>query len=76
MELLGKKENTTILFLKALKHSFKGIDTACQPKHYKEDLVGLGLLKAYEYGIKEDIFLQTKFTLLMGKIEINMIFRK
>ena len=68
-----KKENTTNFVFEALKQGFKGIDTACQPKHYKEDLVGLGLLKAYEYGIKrEDIFLQTKFTPIDGQDRNNM----
>jgi diketogulonate reductase-like aldo/keto reductase len=68
-----KKENTTDLVFEALKQGFKGIDTACQPKHYREDLVGLGLLKAYETGIKrEDIFLQTKFTPIDGQDQNNM----
>ena len=68
-----KKENTTDLVFEALKQGFKGIDTACQPKHYREDLVGLGLLKAYEIGIKrEDIFLQTKFTPIDGQDQKNM----
>lgn len=68
-----KKENTTNFVFEALKHGFKGIDTACQPKHYREDLVGLGLLKAYEYGVKrEDIFLQTKFTPIDGQDRNNM----
>jgi diketogulonate reductase-like aldo/keto reductase len=68
-----KKENTTDLVFQALKQGFKGIDTACQPKHYREDLVGLGLLKAYEIGIKrEDIFLQTKFTPIDGQDLSNM----
>ncbi|QKF67330.1 aldo/keto reductase [Arcobacter venerupis] len=68
-----KKENTTDLVFQALKEGFKGIDTACQPKHYREDLVGLGLLKAYEIGIKrEDIFLQTKFTPIDGQDKSNM----
>ena len=35
-----KKENTSNLVIKALRNGFKGIDTACQPKHYSEDLVG------------------------------------
>ena len=30
---------------------------AYQPKHYREDLVGLGTLKAHEIGIKERIYL-------------------
>ena len=68
-----KKENTTNLVFEALKQGFKGIDTACQPKHYREDLVGLGLLKAYEIGIKrQDIFLQTKFTPIDGQDQNNM----
>jgi diketogulonate reductase-like aldo/keto reductase len=68
-----KKENTTDLVFEALKQGFKGVDTACQPKHYREDLVGLGLLKAYEIGIKrEDIFLQTKFTPIDGQDQSNM----
>ena len=68
-----KKENTTNLVFEALKQGFKGIDTACQPKHYREDLVGLGLQKAYEIGIKrEDLFLQTKFTPIDGQDQSNM----
>ena len=68
-----KKENTTDLVFEALKQGFKGVDTACQPKHYREDLVGLGLLKAYEIGIKrQDLFLQTKFTPIDGQDQSNM----
>ena len=68
-----KKENTTNLVFEALKQGFKGIDTACQPKHYREDLVGFGLQKAYEIGIKrEDLFLQTKFTPIDGQDQSNM----
>ena len=68
-----KKENTTNLVFEALKQGFKGIDTACQPKHYREDLVGLGLLKAYEIGIKrQDLFIQTKFTPIDGQDQSNM----
>lgn len=68
-----KKENTINLVFEALKQGFKGIDTACQPKHYREDLVGLGLLKAYEIGIKrQDLFIQTKFTPIDGQDQNNM----
>ena len=68
-----KKENTTDLVFEALKQGFKGVDTACQPKHYREDLVGLGLLKAYEIGIKrQDLFIQTKFTPIDGQDQSNM----
>ena len=37
-----KKEETTRLVEEALLCGFKAVDTACQPKHYREDLVGLG----------------------------------
>lgn len=68
-----KKDNTANLVYEALMQGFKGIDTACQPKHYREDLVGEGLLKAYEEGIKrEDLFLQTKFTPIDGQDKTNM----
>ena len=68
-----KKENTTTLVYEALMEGFRAIDTACQPKHYREDLVGLALLKAYESGIKrEDLFLQTKFTPIDGQDKSNM----
>ncbi len=69
-----KKENTTDLVFEALKQGFRGVDTACQPKHYREDLVGLGLQKAYDNQVvkREDIFLQTKFTPIDGQDQNNM----
>lgn len=68
-----KKENTTKLVEDALLSGFKAIDTACQPKHYCEDLVGLGLENAFKKGIKrEDIFVQTKFTPISGQDVNNM----
>jgi diketogulonate reductase-like aldo/keto reductase len=55
-----KKELTTNLVIQALKLGFNAIDTASQPRHYREDLVGEGIKKS---GIKrEEIFIQTKFT--------------
>ena len=72
-----KKENTSELVYEALMHGFKGVDTACQPKHYREDLVGIGLEKAYANGIRrEDIFLQTKFTPIDGQDISNMPYLK
>jgi len=38
-----KKERSTDLVFQALKAGFVGIDTAAQPKHYREDLVGEGV---------------------------------
>lgn len=68
-----KKENTTRLVQEALSCGFQAIDTACQPKHYREDLVGTGLQNAFEEGIKrDDIFIQTKFTPIAGQDINNM----
>uniref|UniRef100_A0A914C1S1 NADP-dependent oxidoreductase domain-containing protein n=1 Tax=Acrobeloides nanus TaxID=290746 RepID=A0A914C1S1_9BILA len=64
-----KKERTTDLVVKAVLAGFRGIDTACQPKHYQEDLVGnaLEILKK-QHGIeRKDLFIQTKFTSLDGQ---------
>jgi len=63
-----KKERTADLVELALEEGFRGIDTACQPRHYHEPGVGEGLQRAYQKGLKrEDIFLQTKFTSLSGQ---------
>ena len=68
-----KEEHTSRLVEEALLSGFNAIDTACQPKHYREDLVGEGLQKAYDRGVKrEDIFIQTKFTPITGQDETNM----
>ncbi|KAL5484967.1 hypothetical protein ACEPAI_7609 [Sanghuangporus weigelae] len=42
---------------------------ACQPKHYREDLVGKALEELYDkHGKKrEDLWLQTKFTSIIGQ---------
>ena len=59
-----KKEKTADLVYLALSSGFKGIDTAAQPKHYREDLVGQGLRRALSEGktSRDDLFIQTKFT--------------
>jgi diketogulonate reductase-like aldo/keto reductase len=64
-----KKEGTSDLVYKALSYGFTGIDTANQPKHYREDLVGAGMRRALkEHKIKrEDLYLQTKFTSPSGQ---------
>jgi diketogulonate reductase-like aldo/keto reductase len=62
-----KKERTADLVEKALLTGFRGIDTACQPKHYDEALVGVGLQRARQQNIaRESVYLQTKFTPLSG----------
>ena len=53
---------------KALLAGFRGIDTACQPKHYDDVLVGVGLQRAIQQGVtRESVYLQTKFTPLSGQ---------
>jgi len=63
-----KEDKTEELVFQALQLGFRGIDTACQPKHYHEAGVGHVLMKLHELGLnREDIFLQTKFTPLSGQ---------
>ena len=68
-----KKETTAHCVEMAITQGFRGIDTACQPKHYDEAGVGMGLAKAYEKGLKrEELFIQTKFTPLGGQDPKNI----
>jgi diketogulonate reductase-like aldo/keto reductase len=63
-----KKERTAALVEQALGLGFRGLDTACQPKHYDEPGVGAGLAAALNGGLKRaDVYLQTKFTPLDGQ---------
>jgi len=63
-----KKERTADLVALALENGFRGIDTACQPKHYEEALVGEGCERFYTNGGKrEELFIQTKFTPYNGQ---------
>ena len=64
-----KEHRTRSLTELALKTGFVGIDTANQRKHYWEEEVGYGLLAAYESTniVRENIFLQTKYTFARGQ---------
>ena len=63
-----KKDRTGDLVVKAIQTGFRGIDTACQPKHYNEALVGTALQRLKSHGIeREELLLQTKFTPLSGQ---------
>jgi diketogulonate reductase-like aldo/keto reductase len=65
-----KKEATTELVQTAVKAGFRAIDTANQPKHYSEALVGEALAALARDGISRDsLWLQTKFTPLNGQDE-------
>lgn len=60
-----KKASTARLVGLALKHGFRAIDTACQPRHYNEEQVGEAVSKSNIP--REDLFLQTKFTMVGGQ---------
>jgi len=64
-----KKDKTTQLVVSAVLQGFRAIDTACQPKHYREDLVGEALqILQDRHGIKrEELFIQTKYTPIGGQ---------
>jgi hypothetical protein len=63
-----KKGKTADLVYQALRAGFRGVDTAAQPRHYQEELVGDGIRRAIKDGIVErkDLFVglhHTKFLL-------------
>jgi diketogulonate reductase-like aldo/keto reductase len=58
-----KKEQTEALVARAIRAGFRGIDTACQPKHYHEPGVGAALA-AFD---RDSLYIQTKFTPLSGQ---------
>lgn len=62
-----KKERTARLVTTALETGFRGIDTACQPKHYDEPGVGAGIAAALGPKLtRADLYLQTKYTPIGG----------
>jgi diketogulonate reductase-like aldo/keto reductase len=63
-----KKAATKQLVSVAIQNGFRGIDTACQPKHYDEAGVGAGVAAGLKQGLtRADLYLQTKFTSLSGQ---------
>jgi len=60
-----KKELTAHFVLEAIDSGFRGIDTACQPRHYNEALVGAALSQCAI--AREELFIQTKFTPASGQ---------
>lgn len=72
-----KKEKTASLVEQAIRLGFRGIDTACQPKHYNEAGVGAGVGACLEANLdpglrREDLYLQTKFTPVDGQDPNNI----
>ena len=53
-----KKDQTRRLVKEALVAGFRKVDTAAQPRHYQENLVGGALREAYKEGIvkREDLY--------------------
>ena len=73
-----KKERTKELVELAIRNGFRGIDTACQPKHYFEKGVGealKSLIDSKEIS-RDQIFIQTKFTSLDGQDPNNIPYNK
>jgi diketogulonate reductase-like aldo/keto reductase len=63
-----KKADTAPLVEMAIRRGFRGIDTACQPKHYNEAGVGAGIAACLnEQLTRSHLYLQTKFTPLSGQ---------
>ncbi len=64
-----KKERTAELVEQAIDLGFRGIDTACQPKHYHEAGAGDGIAACIKRGLvtRPELYLQTKFTSLDGQ---------
>jgi diketogulonate reductase-like aldo/keto reductase len=69
-----KKDATADLVYQAISNGFTAIDTAAQPKHYREDLVAKGVSRAIKDGKvkRSELYLQTKFTSVDGQHPDNM----
>jgi len=63
-----KQDDTERLVRRAIEAGFRGIDTACQPKHYNEAGVGAGIAASLSPRLqRRHLYLQTKFTPLAGQ---------
>jgi diketogulonate reductase-like aldo/keto reductase len=69
-----KKERTASLVTQAVQAGFLAIDTAAQPKHYQEHLVGNGVRSFLSSSnvTRQDLYLQTKFTSIDGQLPNNL----
>ncbi len=61
-----KKERTTELVKQALKSGFRAIDTAAQPKHYQEALVGDAVRDVLREGVitRDQLYVRSRISLL------------
>lgn len=63
-----KQDRTAALVEQAVMLGFRGLDTACQPKHYDEPGVGAGVAACLKAGLtRADLYLQSKFTPASGQ---------
>lgn len=65
-----KKDQTRALVKTALLAGFRAVDTAAQPKHYQEYLVGAGIRDALRECAtlkRADLYIQTKYTSIHGQ---------
>ncbi|SCV69920.1 BQ2448_1314 [Microbotryum intermedium] len=64
-----KGARTTALVVHAVLAGFRDIDTACQPKHYRQELVGQAIeqLKTHHGISRHQLWIQTKFISLDGQ---------
>ncbi|KAF3395824.1 hypothetical protein F1880_006563 [Penicillium rolfsii] len=69
-----KKDRTADLVFTAINAGFRAIDTAAQPRHYQEHLVGDGIRKAIADGVlrREELYVQTKFSPISAQDPDNM----
>lgn len=69
-----KDTQTTQLVFTAFLYGFRGVDTAAQRKHYREDLVGEGVLQASkQLGLSRgDVWLQTKYVYALTQIHARV----
>ncbi|MCU0724138.1 MAG: aldo/keto reductase [Planctomycetes bacterium] len=68
-----KKERTAGLVEQAVLAGFRAVDTACQPRHYREAGVGEALERLKARGVSRDsLVLQTKFTPADGQDPDNI----
>ncbi|CAG8247565.1 unnamed protein product [Penicillium olsonii] len=69
-----KKDRSADLVYNAINAGFRAVDTAAQPRHYQEHLVGDGIRRAIADGIvgRKDLYVQTKFSPISAQDPDNM----
>jgi hypothetical protein len=65
-----KKDRTADLVHQAISSGFRAVDTAAQPRHYREDLVGDGMRRAIKDGTvrREDLHVSWSHRDAIGRL--------